>query len=113
MLEKHWQRSQSVGKFADVFLTLPTDGQHWPRLACLLGACIRKRKTSELVDNYKEILIFETDEIGPSKSMLIRSKDCAALIRIRLSFGFKNEAFTSQQSLQARVTCFTLFNERG
>ena len=37
MLEKHWQRWQSVGKFADVLPTLPTDGQHWPDLACLLG----------------------------------------------------------------------------
>ena len=28
MLEKHWQLWQSVGKFADVLPTLPTDGQH-------------------------------------------------------------------------------------
>ena len=37
MLAKHWQHWQSVGKFADVLPTLPTDGQHWPDLACLLG----------------------------------------------------------------------------
>ena len=37
MLAKHWQRWQSVGKFADVLPTLPTDGQHWSDLACLLG----------------------------------------------------------------------------
>ena len=37
MLEKHWQHWQSVGKFAYVLPTLPTDGQHWPDLACLLG----------------------------------------------------------------------------
>ena len=37
MLEKHWQYWLSVGKFADVLPTLPTDGQHWPDLACLLG----------------------------------------------------------------------------
>ena len=37
MLEKHWQRWQSVGKFADVLPTPPTDGQQWLDLACLLG----------------------------------------------------------------------------
>ena len=37
MLAKHWQHWQSVGKFADALPTLPTDGQHWPDLACLLG----------------------------------------------------------------------------
>ena len=40
MLAKHWQHWQSVGKFADVLPTLPTDGQHWPNLACLLGTSL-------------------------------------------------------------------------
>ena len=46
MLEKHWQHWQSVGKFANVLPTLPTDGQHWPDLACLLGNCSNFKKTS-------------------------------------------------------------------
>ena len=40
MLAKHWQRWKNVGKFADVLPTLPTDGQHWPDLACLLGSLL-------------------------------------------------------------------------
>ena len=58
-----------------------------------------KRVNSSIITT--KYLFFETDESGPLKSMLIRSKGCVALIRVRLSFGFKNEAFTSQQSLQA------------
>ena len=49
MLAKHWQHWQSVGKFADVLPTLPTDGQHWPDLACLLGYC---RKMQNIAKHY-------------------------------------------------------------
>ena len=56
MLAKHWQHWQSVGKFADVLPTLPTDGQHWPDLACLLGSywigrclfCMKEAKKSKV-----------------------------------------------------------------
>ena len=49
MLAKHWQHWQSVGKFADVLPTLPTDGQHWPDLACLLGHVIMIHETTNRV----------------------------------------------------------------
>ena len=46
MLAKHWP---SVGKFADVLPTLPTDGQHWPDLACLLGKTITNIELQQFI----------------------------------------------------------------
>ena len=53
MLAKHWQHWQSVGKFADVLPTLPTDGQHWPDLACLLGSTRKLYSSKSFVTDKK------------------------------------------------------------
>ena len=70
MLAKHWQHWQNVGKFADVLPTLPTDGQHWPDLACLLGYFAKNTANTMIVGS----MLIQCNQMAATSSLKHENK---------------------------------------